>query len=64
MAPFKESEPKMDEIIGGWKILHNESLCNLNSSPYISGTIKSRRRCAGQVVRKVEEFIQGFSRKM
>jgi hypothetical protein len=34
------SELKMDEIIGGWRKLHNEERHNLYSSPR---TIKSRR---------------------
>jgi hypothetical protein len=33
---------KRDEIIGGWRKLHNEELHNLYSSPNIRRTIKSR----------------------
>jgi hypothetical protein len=35
--------PKKDEMIGGWKKLHNEELHNLYSSPNIIRMIKSRR---------------------
>jgi hypothetical protein len=44
--------PKRDEVIEGWRKLHNEELYNLYSSPSIIGIIKSRRmRWAGHVVR-------------
>jgi hypothetical protein len=36
-------EPKRDEVIGGWRKLHNEELHNLYSSPSIIRMIKSRR---------------------
>jgi hypothetical protein len=36
--------PKRDDVIGGWRKLHNEELYNLNSSPTIIRIIKSRRR--------------------
>jgi hypothetical protein len=35
--------PKRDEIIGGWRKLHNKELHNLYSSPNIIRMIKSRR---------------------
>jgi hypothetical protein len=35
--------PKRDEVIGGWRKLHNEQLHNLHSSPSIIRMIKSRR---------------------
>jgi hypothetical protein len=39
--------PKRDEVIGGWRKLHNEDLHNLYPSPSIIRMIKSRRmRCA------------------
>jgi hypothetical protein len=34
--------PKRDEVIGGWRKLHNEELHNLYSSPNIIRIIKSR----------------------
>jgi hypothetical protein len=34
--------PKRDEMIGGWRKLHNEELPNLCSSPSIIKMIKSR----------------------
>jgi hypothetical protein len=35
--------PKKNDIIGGWRKLHNEELGNLYSSPHIIRMIKSRR---------------------
>jgi hypothetical protein len=35
--------PKWDEIIGGWRKLHNEELHYLYSSPNIIAIIKPRR---------------------
>jgi hypothetical protein len=35
--------PKRDEVIGGWRKLHNEELHNLYGSPSIIKMIKSRR---------------------
>jgi hypothetical protein len=40
--------PKRDEVIAGWRKLHNEELHNLYCSPSIIRMIKSRRmRWAG-----------------
>jgi hypothetical protein len=36
-------EQKRDEVIGGWRKLHNEELHNLYGSPNITRIIKSRR---------------------
>jgi hypothetical protein len=35
--------PKRDEVIGGWRKLHNEDLHNLYCSPSIIRMVKSRR---------------------
>jgi hypothetical protein len=44
--------PKRDEVIGGWRKLHNEELHNLYCSSNIIRMIKSRRmRLAGNVAR-------------
>jgi hypothetical protein len=54
--------PKRDEMVGGWKKLHNEELHNLYSSPNIFTIIKRRMmRCAGYVARMVKRGIHvGF----
>jgi hypothetical protein len=50
--------PKRDEVIGGWRKLHNEELHNLYSSPSIIRMIKSRRmRWAGNVAGKGQSGI-------
>jgi hypothetical protein len=42
--------PKRNEVIGGWRKLHNEKLHGLDSSPSVIRMIKSRRmRWAGHV---------------
>jgi hypothetical protein len=35
--------PKLDEVTGGWRKLHNEELHGLYSSPSIIRVIKARR---------------------
>jgi hypothetical protein len=35
--------PKREEVVGGWKRLHNEELHNLYAPPIIIRAIKSRR---------------------
>jgi hypothetical protein len=44
--------PKRDEMMGGWRKLHNEELCDLYSLPSIIRMVKSRRmRGTGHVAR-------------
>jgi hypothetical protein len=37
------SGPERDEVIGVWRILHNEELNNLHSSSYVISMIKTMR---------------------
>jgi hypothetical protein len=47
--------PKRDEVTGAWRLLHNEQLNELYSSPNIVQVINSRRmRWAGHVARMGE----------
>ena len=47
--------PKIDEVTGKWRKLHNEELNNLYSSPNIVRVIQSRRiRWEGHVARMGE----------
>jgi hypothetical protein len=41
--------PKREEVMGGWRKLHNEELHNLYCSPSVIRIIKSRLRWAGHV---------------
>jgi hypothetical protein len=42
--------PKMEEVAGGWRRLHNEELHNLYTSPYITRVMKLRKmRWVGNV---------------
>jgi hypothetical protein len=46
----------MDEVTGGWRKMHNESLHDLNSSSIIIIIVKSRRmRWAGHMARMGEK---------
>jgi hypothetical protein len=48
--------PKRDEVIGGWRNLHNKELHNLYCSPSMIRIIKSRRmRWTGHVARMGEK---------
>jgi hypothetical protein len=44
-------EPKMNEMVGGWRKLLNEELHNLYMWSAIIRIIKSRRRWVGRVAR-------------
>jgi hypothetical protein len=47
--------PKWEEVMGGWKKLHNEELHNLYALQNIIMAIKSRRmRCMGHIARMEE----------
>jgi hypothetical protein len=49
--------PKRDEVLGGWRKLHNEELHNLYSAPNIIRMNKSRRmRWAEHVARREESM--------
>jgi hypothetical protein len=54
------SGPKKDEIIGGWREMHNEELHNFYFSPNLMRLIKSRRMISA---RREEECIQGRGMK-
>ena len=47
--------PRMDEVTGEWRRLHNEELNDLYSSPNIVRVKKSRKIWAGHVARMGEE---------
>jgi hypothetical protein len=56
-------EPKWDEIIGGWRILHNKEFHDMYSSPNNIRKIKSKRmRWAGHVAHMGEESIQSLQK--
>jgi hypothetical protein len=47
-------EPEMEEVVGGWRRLHNEELHNLYVSPNVIRGIKSMMRWAGHVAHMEE----------
>jgi hypothetical protein len=50
LKAFENKVLKRDEIMGGWRKLHNEELLHLYSSPSLIRMIKSKRmRCVGHV---------------
>jgi hypothetical protein len=53
--------PKREEVIGDWRKLHNEELCDLYCSPNNTTVNNSRRmRWAGHVAWIEERCIQCF----
>jgi hypothetical protein len=56
--------PKNEEVVGGWRRLHNEELHNSYPSPNIIRVIKSRRMrwvddvaCMGQMRNSIKTFV-------
>jgi hypothetical protein len=55
--------PKGDEVIGGWRKLHNEELHNFYSLPSIIRMIKSRRMRLGHLARMGRKINIGYRRE-
>jgi hypothetical protein len=55
-------EPKREEVVGGWRRLHNEEFHNLYASPDIIRMIKFRRMRLVRLVARMraEKCIQYF----
>jgi hypothetical protein len=51
----KISGRKRDEIVGGWRKLHNRELSGLYVSPNVLRMIKTTRRCAGHAAHMGEK---------
>jgi hypothetical protein len=43
-VPMRVFGPQREEVVGGWRRLHNEELHNSYTSSYIITVIKSRMR--------------------
>jgi hypothetical protein len=50
-------EPKLEEVIGGWRKMYDEELHNLYSSHIIRLTRTRRMRWAGRVARMREKRV-------
>jgi hypothetical protein len=55
--------PKMDEVIGGCRKLHDEELCNLYCSSDIRIIVSRRMRWVGYVARMGEYKFKDIGRK-
>jgi hypothetical protein len=53
--------PKRDEVTGGWRILHNEELHGLYSSPSIIRVIKARRMRWVEHVARMGEVSDAYN---
>jgi hypothetical protein len=52
--------PKKDEVIGGWRNLHNEELHNLYASPNVIRMIKALRMRWAKHVAHMEEKMDAY----
>jgi hypothetical protein len=52
--------PKRDEVIGGWRKLHNEELHNLYCSPGIIRMLKSRKMILAGHVARMEAKLKAY----
>jgi hypothetical protein len=48
---FENRVLRREEVVGGWRRLHNEELHNLTASPNIIRVIKSKKSCERHVAR-------------
>jgi hypothetical protein len=57
--------PKRDEIIGGWKKLHNKELHNFYSPPVMRTMTVKEGEIGGacSTCRRKEDCVQGFGKK-
>jgi len=53
--------PKREKVVGGWRRLCNEELCNLYASPNVIRVIKSRRMRWAVHVACMEEMRDAYN---